>query len=351
MTSPTRRAVIFTAPREVEVVEEPLPQPGSGEVRVETSMSAISPGTERLIYQGNVPKALEADPSIDALSGGLSFPMTYGYAAVGQVEAVGRDVDQGWEGKRVFSFQPHVSHFVASPDSLIPIPGSVRDEDAILIPSLETAVTLLMDGRPMIGERVVLFGQGIVGLLTTALASQFPLDSLLTVEPKRDRRSRSMDWGADQCFDPGTGLDALWHELGIRSVEATEAGTEDGYEGADLVFEVSGTPSVLDDAIAITGYDGRVIVGSWYGEKTADLDLGGRFHRSRMRIRSSQVSSLHPSLRGRWTKDRRLAEVVDLLGQVRPGDLVSDVFSQENAVRVYDRLVDVNLFQPAFQYS
>lgn len=349
MQSSTRRAVTFPAPREVEVVEEPLPAPASNEVRVETSLSAISPGTERLIYRGQVPQALAADPSIDALSGELSFPITYGYAAVGRVEALGDDVSREWEGRRVFSFQPHVSHFVASPDALVPLPDAVRDKDAVLIPSLETAVTLLMDGRPMIGERVAVFGQGIVGLLTTALTSEFPLDRLLTVEPAPERRSRSLDWGADRCFDPHEGLPPIRDALNVRSVEAQGAEAGD-YEGADLVFEISGAPSALDDAIAVAGYDGRVVVGSWYGEKTVDLDLGGRFHRSRMQLISSQVSSLDPALRGRWTKDRRMARVVDLLARLQPGDLVSRVFPQEEAPEVYDRLDDVDLFLPAFRY-
>lgn len=349
MQSSTRHAVTFPAPREVEVVEEPLPAPDSDEVRVQTSLSAISPGTERLIYRGQVPQALAADPSIEALSGELSYPITYGYAAVGRVEALGEDVSREWKGRRVFAFQPHVSHFVASPDALAPLPDGVRDEDAVLIPSLETAVTLLMDGRPMIGERVAVFGQGIVGLLTTALASEFPLGQLLTVEPASDRRSRSLDWGADRSFDPDEGLPPIRDALNVRSVEAQEVEAAD-YEGADLVFEISGTPSALDDVIAVAGYDGRVVVGSWYGEKEVDLDLGGRFHRSRMQLISSQVSSLDPDLRGRWTKDRRMARVVDLLDRLRPGDLISHAFAQDQAPTVYDRLDTEDLFQPVFRY-
>jgi 2-desacetyl-2-hydroxyethyl bacteriochlorophyllide A dehydrogenase len=351
MNASTRRAVTFPAPRQVEVVEEPLPTPAPGEVRVQTLMSAVSPGTERLIYRGQVPQSLDADPSIEALSGGLTFPLTYGYAAVGRVEATGEDVDEEWEGRRVFSFQPHVSQFVASPDALVPLPAPVRDEDGVLIPNLETAVTLLMDGRPMIGERVAIFGQGVVGLLTTALASRHPLGHLLTLDPSAGRRSRALDWGADQCLDPKEGRQAIQEALNVTAREAKEAGGD--YEGADLVFEVSGAPSALNDALSVTGFDGRVVVGSWYGEKDVGPDLGGRFHRSRMQITSSQVSSIDPSLRGRWTKDRRMNWVVDLLPVLEPGDLVSDVFALKDAPTVYARLDDPDstLFQPVFRYE
>ena len=74
--------------------------------------------------------------------------------------------------------------------------------------------------------------------------------------------------------------------------------------GADLSIELSGSPSALDDAIASTGFGGRVVIGSWYGEKKAALDLGGAFHRSRIKLISSQVSTIAPELSSRWDKAR-----------------------------------------------
>lgn len=352
MSSLTRRIVTFPAPQQVEVAEEPLRAPESGEVQARTTLSAISPGTERLIYRGNVPSETAADPSIDALTGGLAFPLTYGYAVVGEVEAVGEDVDSRWKGKRVFSFQPHVSHFIASTDSLVRVPDDVRTEDAVLIPNVETAVNFVMDGRPMIGERVVVFGQGVVGLLTTALVSSYPVSCVLTVEPVEERRSQSKNWGADRSFDPTRGLDSVRDALGLTTADPKEAG-DAGYEGADLVYELSGSPSVIDDAVSVTGFSGRIVVGSWYGSKTASVDLGGRFHRSRMQLLSSQVSSVDPSLRGRWTKDRRMKTVLDLLSQIRPGDLITNVYSQQEAEHVYEKLHrddGETILQPVFRY-
>jgi len=352
MSSSTRRIVTFPAPREVEVIEEPLDAPSPDEVQVRTTASGISPGTERLIYRGDVPDDLPADPSIGALSGGLTFPIQYGYAAVGVVEAVGERVDPDWRGQRVFSFQPHVSRFVASPDDVIPLPSDVDDEEGVLIPSLETAVNFLMDARPMVGERMVVFGQGVIGLLTTMIASRFPLERLLTVEPCAGRRVRSEEMGADRSLDPADGLDPLKNELGIAAADAVEAGS-DGYEGADLVVEVSGHPSVLDDAISVTGFDGRIIVGSWYGAKEGGIDLGGRFHRSRIQIHSSQVSTLDPSHRGRWSKSRRMDTVLDLLEKTRLDDLVTHTYRQqeaETAYRCLDR-EDHDILQPVFRYD
>jgi len=352
MSTSTRRIVSFPAPQEVEIVEEPLRPPGPDEVQVRTTLSAISPGTERLIYRGNVPDDLPVDPSIEALSGGLSYPVQYGYAAVGEIEAVGETVDREWLGQRVFSFQPHASHFLASTDDLIPLPSSVREEDAVLIPNVETAVNFVMDGRPMVGEQVVVFGQGVIGLLTTALLSRFPTDRLLTVEPDGDRRVQSEEWGADLVFDSNNAIDALKEALGITSVDAQESEGA-GYEGADLVFELSGSLSALDNALAVAGFDSRIIAGSWYGEKKGDVDLGDRFHRSRAEIRSSQVSSIDPQFRGRWTKGRRMRTVLDLVTEVQPGKLVDHVFPQVKAEVAYQKLdsEESKMLQPILCYK
>jgi len=319
---------------------------------VRTTVSAVSPGTELLVYRGEAPDALSADAGIEALSGTLAFPLTYGYAAVGEVVATGENVDASWRGTRVFAFQPHASHFNAAPEALVPLPDRVTDTDAVLIPSLETAVTLLMDGRPMIGERVVVFGQGIIGLLTTALLSSTPHECLCTVEPVAARRRRSEAVGADASFDPDTELDALADALHLETPEATDA-AEGPYEGADLIYEVSGRAEVLDQCLSLAGFDGRIVVGSWYGNTPAALDLGGRFHRSRMQLSSSQVSTIAPRYRGRWTKDRRMNHVVSLLPDVSPSRLISHEVPLRDAPSLYHRLDQGTgeILQPIFRYD
>lgn len=350
-SSTTRRAVQFTAPSTVDVVDLPRDAVGPRQVRVQTRLSAVSPGTESLVYRGEAPGGA-ADASIEALEGAMEFPLTYGYSTVGEVVACGSEVSTDWLGQRVFAFQPHVSEFVAEPDSLVALPEEVDDLDAALIPNLETAVNLVMDGRPMIGERIAIFGQGVVGLLTTAVLATFPIDVLLAVEPNETRRVLARDFGATDTFDPAEGLGSLQTALGIEHVDAVEE-TGGEFEGADLVFELSGKPDILNDALAMTGFNGRIIVGSWYGTKQAPIHLGERYHRSRIDIRSSQVSTIHPSLRGRWSTDRRMQTVLHLLDSVRPGRLVTDVHPVEDAPTVYAALNDpsAEMLQPVFRYD
>ena len=94
----------------------------------------------------------------------------------------------------------------------------------------------------------------------------------------------------------------------------------------------------LDQALAVTGYAGRLVIGSWYGQKQVHLDLGGRFHRSRIRLISSQVSSLAPELSGRWTKARRFETAWKMLAAVHPSTFITQRFSIDQAARAYELL-------------
>jgi len=320
-----RRSVYFTAPGQAAVVEEDMPVPAPSEVLVETLVSAISPGTEMLFYRGQLPAGVAVDTSIAALSGGLNYPLKYGYACVGRVIGLGAGISEEWMGRLSFAFHPHESHFCAPVASLLPLPPGIEPERAALLPNAETAVNLAMDGAPLVGERVVVFGLGIVGLLTTALLAQFPLAALYAVDPIPARRAVAQTLGATQTFDPA-------------EAESLSASLADS-RGADLIFELSGQPAALDQAVQAAGYGGRIVVGSWYGNKRASLDLGEHFHRNRIQIVSSQVSTLAPGLTGRWTKARRMESAWRSLAEVPVERLITHRFPVADAPAAY-RLID-----------
>src|SRR5262249_22149992 len=231
-----RLALYFTAPYCVSVQEESLGSPAAAQVMVQTLVSAISPGTELLFYRGQVPPDLPVDETIAALAGAVGFPLKYGYAAVGRVVAVGAQVAPEWHNRLVFSFHPHESHFLAALDELMPVPASVSAEAAVFVPNMETAVNFLMDGQPLIGEQVVIFGQGIVGLLTAALLARLPLASLVTLDHYPLRRETSLALGAHASLDAAEphGLTRLHALLPQR---------------ADLPYEFSAHPPAFDQAI------------------------------------------------------------------------------------------------------
>ncbi|MFC6787291.1 zinc-binding alcohol dehydrogenase [Halobaculum halobium] len=358
----TGRTVYFTGPREVTVRETSVPDPGSGEVAVEATVSAISPGTELLLYRGEMNPETAVDETLPSLSGSFSYPFAYGYATVGTVTAVGPDVDDAWRGETVLAFHPHASEFVADVDAVSRVPDGIPPEQAVFLPNVETAVTLALDGEPAIGERAVVFGQGVIGLLTTALLSSFPLAELVTVETLASRRDRSEAVGADRSVDPGAVDPASLFADGpgdgrtagasasqepdpestpVSASPSTPAGDRDeswSPDRADLTYELSGNPAALNDAVDATGYDGRIVVGSWYGTKPTELSLDGRFHRSRIEIRASQVSTLAPERRGRWTVGRRLATAWRRLRDIETERLVTHRLPIAEAPDAYDLL-------------
>ena len=314
----------FTAPLDVDLQAQPVPEPPRDGLRIETRLSAISAGTEMLIFRGQFPEHLTLDEKLPSLAGRrFQYPVAYGYSCVGRVTAAGAGIDPDWIGRRVFAFHPHASHFIARPETLIPLPDGLASEDAVFLASMETAVNLIMDGRPLIGERVIVVGQGIVGLLTTALLALHPLNLLIGVDRLPMRRETALSVGADQVLS--------------GSENGVQVG-EDAQEDADLVYELTGNPRALNLALQYCGFDSRIIIGSWYGKNTASVDLGGRFHRARVRIFSSQVSTLAPTLSGRWTQKRRLAVAVKMLGLLLPSRLITHRYPIGEAQKAYDRV-------------
>jgi alcohol dehydrogenase len=363
-----RKTVYFAAPRQVELREETQSDVGADEVRVETICSAISAGTEMLVYRGQCP---QLDDSNDVLSSDVKYPIAFGYASVGRISDTGKQVDRSRQGRLVFAFQPHTSSFVTRPSSLIFAPASVPAETCSFLPNMETAVNLVQDAAPLLGERVLVLGQGVVGLLVASLLKEFPLESLVTADRYPLRRKASLELGVNDSFDPAdfavvsqtdqasntnsrsdsiSAINSTPSQRISSNPYSTENKGSDAHskqelayaqKNFDLTFELSGSPAALNDAIALTAFSGRIVIGSWYGEKRAEIDLGGAFHRSRIKLISSQVSTIAPELRGRWDKARRFGVAWEALKQIQPQKWITHRFPIEEAAKAY-QLLDEN---------
>ena len=327
-----RQALFFTAPGMVEIREEPCPEPTSGELLIQSIVSAISPGTEMLVYNNQIPDSMPLDSSISGLDHEFRYPVKYGYANVGTVAKVGKNVSDFEEGETVFSFHPHESHFTLAVEEAIKIPETLDTAAAALLPNMETAVNFLMDGSPIIGENVAVIGQGIVGLLTTYLLAQHPLASLVTFENIESRRDMSRRFGAAESLDSST----------IKTRR----------QKYDLIYELTGDPETINQALAICGLESRIIIGSWYGKKVAQLALGSTFHRNRIQIISSQVSTIRAKYQAQWDKKRRFTVAINQLSSLDINPLISHriPFSEApDAYELYDSQ-DENTFQILLTY-
>jgi 2-desacetyl-2-hydroxyethyl bacteriochlorophyllide A dehydrogenase len=336
---PKAKTIYFTAPKHIEIRESAVSPLKENEVLVETICSAISAGTEMLVYRGQFPHLSD---SHDNVSSDLKYPLAYGYACVGRVADIGKSVNSNWLNKLVFAFQPHTTQFITKTESLIIIPNSLNPETSCFLPNMETAVNLVQDGAPILGERVLVLGQGTVGLLTASLLSEFPLENLVTVD-RFELRRKALEITGQKSKVKGLAPDDL------RSFHKTY----DKPSTFDLTFELSGSPSALNDAIALTTFSGRIVIGSWYGQKRAEIDLGGAFHRSRIKLISSQVSTISPELSGRWDKSRRFDVAWKALERIKPEKWITHRFSLNDAEKAY-HLLDENpqeTIQVIFDYS
>ncbi|NWF62709.1 MAG: oxidoreductase [Chloroflexi bacterium] len=332
------KTLFFTAPKQVEVRETRLPDLKTDEILVETICSAISAGTEMLVYRGQFPHLHDSQ---DGLSSDLEYPLAYGYACVGKVRETGKQVDKSWLGKTVFSFQPHTSSFIAHPSSLISIPDSLSPENACFLPNMETAVNLVQDGAPILGERVLVLGQGVVGLLTASLLLEFPLENLTVVDGIELRRNAIQAEG--NLLNLSKGQKSKVENFDPKDLQPSTF---------DLSFELTGSPAALNTAIEHTAFSGRIVIGSWYGQKRAEVDLGGSFHRSRIRLISSQVSTISPELSGRWDKRRRFEVAWQALERIQPQKWITHRFSLDDSAKAY-QLLDENpqeTVQVVFEY-
>jgi 2-desacetyl-2-hydroxyethyl bacteriochlorophyllide A dehydrogenase len=305
------RGVWFVAPHQVEVRDVPVTDPAPGEVLVETAYSGVSAGTELLAYRGHLDPAMAVDETIGTLGGTFRYPFQYGYSCVGRVAESRSDlaVDE-----LVFAFHPHQGRFVVPAADAVRLPP-VDARVATLLPFVETALQLTLDAGPVLEETVVVSGLGVVGLLTATLLQRAGAQ-VIAVEPRPWRRQLAADLGAIAVHP-----DAVDQAV-------VEAGRADGVA---LVVEVSGNPQALADALRLLAFEGTALVGSWYGRRDVVLPLGDRFHRRRLTIRSSQVSTIPARLSSRWDRTRRLATATSLLAALPLDLLATHTVSVEDA--------------------
>jgi 2-desacetyl-2-hydroxyethyl bacteriochlorophyllide A dehydrogenase len=305
-------SIWFASPHQVELREEALPPVGPRDVRVEAIASAISHGTEMLVFRGQVPEGLELD--LPTLDGSFAFPIKYGYASVGRVVDSGAEVLRPSPGEVVFVHHPHQAAYVVPADMAIRLPASLEPERGVFLANVETATNVVLDAAPRLGERVAIFGQGTVGLLITQLVRRTGAARITVVDPIARRRELALRVGADEALASGNGLE---------------------HAEFDLAIEASGHPAALDEALRSVAFGGTVIVCSWYGTKPASVTLGGAFHRRRLRIVSSQVSTIDASLQPRWSRQRRLDVARDLLAELELKSLISHRFPIAHAADAY----------------
>jgi 2-desacetyl-2-hydroxyethyl bacteriochlorophyllide A dehydrogenase len=325
------RRIVFVAPRDVRLRSFDLDEPRDEQVMVHTATSGISAGTEMLAYRGELDPDTSLDDTLPALTGTFRYPFSYGYSAVGTVERSHGDLAEGTE---VFAFHPHQDRFVVNADAVISI-GDLQPRIATLFPLAETGLQIALDADVGFGDPVVVMGLGPVGIFTGAVLARAGAD-VLGIDPNPFRRDVAKRFG----ISPHPPEDA-------RAAVFDAAPT-----GASVVVESSGDPTVLAAALDLLRHEGTAIVASWYGRKEARLPLGAAFHRRRLTIRSSQVSTIPARLAATWDLARRRDAALQLLRQLPVESLATHEFPFERAADAYASIdrADDDLIHAALTY-
>ena len=255
---------------------ETLPPPGPDQTLITTLATGISRGTEALVFAGKIPPSQFDNMRAPLMGGAFPFPVKYGYSAVGHDPA----------GQRVFVLHPHQDCFLAPSAMCVPVPDAVPTPRAVLAANMETALNIAWDAACLPGERVLVIGAGVVGLLVGSLLARIPgtVVTMVDTDPSRAQ---------------------IAHRLGCQF--------DSKRLDQDLIIHASGSESGLRLALDCAGFESRIVEASWFGDALPALPLGGAFHSNRLRIIASQVGHISPAMRGRRTHTQRLALALELL--------------------------------------
>ena len=279
----------YVGPGRAEIRDERLAPLADGHVRVRAVHGAISRGTEALIAAGRVPESEHRRMRAPFMGGAFPFPVKYGYATVGVIEAG----PAALAGRPVFALHPHQTRFDVPAEAVAPLPADILLSRAVLSANMETALNAVWDAAPGPSGRIAVVGAGVVGALVGLLCARIEGAevTLVDVDPSRAELARA---------------------LGLNF-----AAPDDAPVDCAFVFHASASAAGLATALTAAGDEATILELSWYGAGTVAAPLGGAFHSRRLKLISSQVGKVAPSHRATHTYRQRLDAAIKLLADPR----------------------------------
>ena len=310
MDATRARQFWIRSPGQGEIVVADLPPRQDGEVLVRSLYSGISRGTESLVFRGEVPASQHEAMRAPFQEGRFPGPVKYGYSSVGRVV----EGPVGLQGTEVFCLFPHQDLYCVPAAAVTPLPQGLPAGRAVLAANMETALNAVWDGRPGPGDRIVVVGLGVVGLLTAWLCSRIPGVRVVGFDVDAGRADVAAALGVPFTAEPPVGADA------------------------DLVVHASAHEDGLRTALEAAGMEATVLELSWYGARPVSLPLGEAFHSRRLVLKSSQVGRIPADRATRWDHERRRRVALALLLDARLDALISGESDFEELPRTLARL-------------
>lgn len=316
--------IVFSTKNQVEVLSRPVAEPGPGEILVENCVTLISTGTEMICLQANFAPGTH-------WAQWMTFPFVPGYSSAGIVRAVGNGVTGFEVGDRVASRANHQQFAVTSAARSVLIPDDLSDEQAAWLGLGEIVQVGVRRAQHALGDVVAVVGLGLLGQLVVQYARLSGAQRIIAIDPAQARLDLARLSGAD-------------HLLAATADNASEAVAElTAGRMADVVYDVTGHPAVLAQALTLARRFGTLLLLGDAGDPSQQHLTGDVIRRG---VRIVGAHDTYPPAQATdcdiWTHNKMVELFFTYLrrGQMDTSHLISHRFAPQDAPDAYRLLRD-----------
>lgn len=255
------KAAVLIEPQKLAIKDVPIPEPRVGEVRIKVSLAGIC-GSDHTLYHGRF---------------GVPLPVIPGHEVIGRIDKLGANVSGLTTGQRI-TVQPNFScgscqvclaghknicpakirlgvdtngvfaEFAVVPaDYVWPVPDGLEDEVAVFTEPLAVLVHAMKIWAPQKGDRTLVFGAGIIGMLALQLAAIRGAE-VTACDLAETRLAMAKHLGASRTIGPGDSLESF-------------------YNSFDVIYETSGSAMALEQVIKLAAPRGKIVILSLPGKE------------------------------------------------------------------------------------
>ena len=343
---------------ETSIIEVPAPSISRNKILIHTSKSLISPGTEKMLVDfaksGYVAKAKQQPDKVkevinkvktdgiastfEAVQNKLNQPITLGYCNVGVIKEVGDNVSQFSIGDRVVSNGNHSEMVSVSKNLCAKIPDNVTDDEASFTVLGAIGLQGVRLAKPTLGEYFVVFGLGVIGLLTVQILKAHGC-KVLAIDPQEDRLKLAKSFGAD-VFNPAKKEDIIAYSKYFSN--------QQGIDG--VIITASTTKSdLISDAAKMCRKRGRIILIGVTGlnlsrddfyEKELTFQVSCSYGPGRYDKNYEEGGNDYPIGFVRWTEQRNFEAILHLMEskKIDVSKLISHQIKFDEAPSVYSKI-------------
>lgn len=342
----------------IELVDVPLPAIGARQVRIRTTRSLLSTGTERMLMDfgraGWIGKARRQPDKVrqvldkvrtdgltttlDAVRSKLAIPLAPGYCNVGVVEKVGTGIDGGFAvGDRVASNGPHAEVVVVPRNLCARIPDAVSDDAAAFTVIGAIGLQGVRLAKPTLGECFVVTGLGLIGLMTVQLLRAHGC-RVLGIDVDDSRLQLAQQFGAETANATKEDVEAV--------AESFSRGR--GVDGVLLTLASANSEPVSQAArmcrkrgrIVLVGVTGLELSRADFYEKELTFQVSCSYGPGRYDPAYEEKGQDYPFGFVRWTEQRNFEAVLDMMasGALDMKPLITHRFAFEDAPKAYELL-------------